>query len=59
MDEHAQALTQSNEDSLVLCEALFTIASTSEEASSVRQAVGALQRTQTGLLFLQMHPLVD
>jgi len=44
---------------LMNVEALFEIATESNEASIVRRAIAALQATPTGQKFLQMHPLAD
>lgn len=44
---------------LMNVEALFEIATESNEAAIVRRAVAALQATPTGRKFLLMHPLAD
>lgn len=52
-----QDVTQLMQDNLKLVEALHEIASTSEDANTVRVAVAALTTTQTGLSFLQVNPI--
>lgn len=44
-------------DLLILTEALYTILQESEEAETVRVAVGALTNTQAGMAYLQKHPV--
>lgn len=50
-------VTQLMQDNLKLVEALHEIASTSDDANTVRVAVAALTTTQSGLAFLQVNPI--
>lgn len=44
---------------LVLVEALFEIATESEDASIVRRAIAGLQATPTGRAYLNKNPLAE
>jgi hypothetical protein len=46
------------DDLMVMMQALVNIAQESEEADVVRIAVGALQRTESGVEYLSMNHLV-
>lgn len=59
-NEHRSMMdvTQTLTDSLVLVEGLYDIASDSEDADTVRMAMGALQRTEAGRMYLEQNPII-
>lgn len=54
--EHVTALMT---DQLVNIEALFEIATESQDASIVRRAIAGLQATEAGRAYLAKHPLAE
>lgn len=58
MAEDPNEVVRLSDENMILMKALVEIAQDSEEADIVRTAVGALQRTKSGVEYLSMNHLV-